>query len=160
MIIYFDEDLPIAEGIKEYMNKSAILCSEEEGLDAERFSVSVTFVDKEEIQRLNRDYRGKDHVTDVLSFPQFEGLKHFDGEGEISLGDVVICSEVAERQAEEYGHSLERELIYLFTHSMFHLFGYDHIEEEGKKEMREKEERVMTGLLLPASQNGGDHLGL
>ncbi|NCB41513.1 MAG: rRNA maturation RNase YbeY [Clostridia bacterium] len=160
MFLYFDEDFLVPEGIKEYMNKSAVLCAKEEGLDAGRLSVSVSFVGKDEIQDLNREYRGKDRVTDVLSFPQFEGLAYFPSEGEINLGDVVICSEVAENQAIEYGHSLEREMLYLFTHSMFHLFGYDHIREEGKREMREKEERVMTELLLPANENGGNHLGL
>lgn len=156
MFLYFDDAVQVAEGIKNYMNEAAVLCALEEGLDPERLSVSVSFVDGEEIQALNREYRNKDRVTDVLSFPQFDGFEYLAGYGEINLGDVVICLEVAENQAEEYGHSFEREVLYLFTHSMFHLLGYDHTDAEGKREMREKEERVMTGLLLPHKDTGGN----
>lgn len=156
MFLYFDDAVQVAEGIKNYMNKAAVLCVLEEGLDPERLSVSISFVDSEEMQALNKEYRNKDRVTDVLSFPQFNGFEYLADYGEISLGDVVICLEVAENQAEEYGHSFERELLYLFTHSMFHLLGYDHMNEEEKIEMREKEERVMAGLLLPQKENGGN----
>lgn len=148
MILYFDDAIPITEDIKEYMYKAADLCAAEEELDPSRLSISVSFVDKDEIQKLNREYRNKDCVTDVLSFPQFDGFEYLSDYGEIALGDVVICLQVAESQAEEYGHSFERELLYLFTHSMFHLFGYDHMNESDKSEMREKEERVMMKVLL------------
>lgn len=152
MFLYFDDAIQIADGLKDYMNKAAVLCALEEELDTERLSVSVSFVHSEEMQELNKKYRNKDRVTDVLSFPQFDGFEYLTDYGEINLGDVVICLEVAENQAKEYGHSLEREILYLFTHSMFHLLGYDHMSEEGKKEMREKEERVMVGLLLPQNE--------
>ena len=98
------------------------------------------------IRELNRDYRNMDSVTDVLSFPQFEQPADMPEEGEICLGDVVICKEQAERQAEEFGHSFEREIIYLFTHSVLHLLGYDHMTEEDKAGMRAKEEAVMNYL--------------
>ena len=110
--------------------------------------VSVTFVEPEEIKELNAQYRGKDAVTDVLSFPQFDDWDDLPEEGEIALGDVVICMERAAEQAEEFGHSLEREVLYLFVHSIYHLLGYDHMEEDEKREMREKEEAVMAELGL------------
>ena len=155
MFLYFDDDIQIAEGIKESMYKSAVLCASQEGLDPGRLSVSISFVSKEEIQRLNKEYRDKDRVTDVLSFPQFDCFDYLEDYGEISLGDVVICLDVAESQREEYGHSFEREVLYLFTHSMFHLLGYDHMTPEAKKEMREKEELVMAELSLPQGGIGG-----
>ena len=117
-----------------------------EGIDEERTEISVTFVEAEEIRELNRDYRDNDKVTDVLSFPQFDDLNDIPDFGEICLGDVVICKERAQEQAEEFGHSFEREIIYLFTHSILHLLGYDHMEEEEKQEMRAREEEVMTHL--------------
>ncbi len=76
------------------------------------------------------------------------------------MGDVVICLDVAESQRQEYGHSFEREVLYLFTHSMFHLLGYDHVSQEEKKEMREKEELVMAELSLPQSEIGGGQFEL
>ncbi len=72
-------------------------------------------------------------MTDVLSFPQFDDLNEIPEFGEICLGDVVICKDRALEQAEEFGHSFEREIIYLFTHSILHLLGYDHMEEDEKK---------------------------
>jgi len=87
-----------------------------------------------------------DHVTDVLSFPQYNCIDELPDEGIICLGDVVICSEQALIQAEELGHSPEREIIYLFVHSMFHLMGYDHMDDEEKVDMREKEEKIMSIL--------------
>ena len=82
----------------------------------------------------------------MLSFPQFDDLDELPEVGEICLGDVVICKEQAQRQAEEFGHAFEREIIYLFTHSVLHLLGYDHMKEADKNEMREKEEQVMAYL--------------
>jgi len=150
MIIYFDEDKRPDEKTENYMTKAALLCLQKEEMETENTSLSVTFVDKEEIKALNRDYRGVDAVTDVLSFPQYaedEEIELSEDE-ELSLGDVVICSEKAKEQAEEFGHSYERELVYLFTHSVLHLLGYDHLEEEDKKLMRKREEEVMKTLGL------------
>ena len=116
--------------------------------------ISVVFIDNDQIQELNREYRGKDMPTDVLSFPMGE-----NGEYEINhdtdaviLGDVAISMEKAVEQAYKYDHSLEREIGFLTAHSVLHLLGYDH--EQGgldRVRMREKEEQVMTQLGLPSS---------
>ena len=97
-----------------------------------------------------------DSVTDVLSFPQFEAdeLAEYREDpdeipGELMLGDVVICLDKAVEQAAEFGHSTERELIYLFTHSVLHLLGYDHEEAEEKASMRAREEEIMEWLGIP-----------
>ena len=146
MYIYFEEGQQVTEEILNTMEAAAKYCLELEGTDEERTEISVTFVEAEVIRELNRDYRENDMVTDVLSFPQFDDLNDIPDFGEICLGDVVICKDRAEEQAEEFGHSFEREIIYLFTHSILHLLGYDHMEEEEKKEMRAREEEVMTHL--------------
>lgn len=150
MNIFFDEDNMPDEKTASLMKKAAELALEEEGIcpDAE---ISVSFVDLEEIHRLNLEYRGVDRPTDVLSFPMYDRgeipseEELFEGES-LELGDVVICTEKAGEQAVEYGHSYERELMYLFVHSIFHLLGYDHELEEEKKEMRKKEELIMSAL--------------
>lgn len=107
------------------------------------YEISVSIVDEDEIKNLNNEYRGKDSVTDVLSFPLFE-------RGEIPnsgmLGDVVICSKRVIDQAEEFGHSLEREISYLTVHSVLHLLGFDHIDEDEKIEMRNYEKEIMKKL--------------
>ena len=108
------------------------------------YEVSITFVDKDEIHKLNREYRKVDRPTDVLSFPMNE---EFLIEGVDSmLGDIVICMDIAKDQAKEYDHSLDREIMYLTCHSMLHLLGYDHIDEDDKKIMRGKEKEVMRKL--------------
>ena len=136
----------------EKMTEAAEYAVESENLlnlDKQRCELSVTFVGLDEIHELNREYRGVDRPTDVLSFPQFEDLEEEIPEvGEICLGDVVICWEKAEEQAEEFGHSFERELVYLFTHSVLHLLGYDHMEEDEKKVMRQREEEIMEHIGL------------
>lgn len=146
MYIFFDEEERVSEEILETMKKAAGKCLEFEGIDDERCEISVSFVDEETIRELNRDYRDVDKVTDVLSFPQFDDLNNLPEVGEICIGDVVVCKEQAERQAEEFGHSYEREIIYLFTHSILHLLGYDHMTDEDKQEMRAREEEVMSAL--------------
>ena len=113
--------------------------------------LGVTVVDDSEILELNREYREKDSVTDVLSFPQFYGHDDLledllDDEAETLIGDVVICYEQAERQAKEYGTGLTREMLYLFVHSVMHLFGYDHMVEEEKSVMRAREEEVLSAI--------------
>ena len=108
------------------------------------FQISISIVGEEEIQSLNRQYRDNDSVTDVLSFPLFET----DPRGVDLLGDVVICVERAKEQAAQYGHSLKREISYLTVHSVLHLLGYDHIEQEDKEKMREMEDRVMDKLAV------------
>ena len=118
--------------------------------------ISVTFVNNEQIHELNRQYRGKDMPTDVLSFPMGEnGVYDVNHDtGAKILGDIVISMEKAVEQAKRYDHSLEREVGYLTAHSMLHLLGYDH-ETSGldRVRMREKEEQVMTQLGLPSSSS-------
>lgn len=118
--------------------------------------VSVSFVDNNQIREMNRQYRDKDSVTDVLSFPMGEnGVYDINHEtGAKILGDIVISIPKVVEQADTYGHSFEREIAYLTAHSMLHLLGYDH--EKGgmdRVHMREKEELVMRELGLPASSS-------
>ncbi|MBP0973955.1 MAG: rRNA maturation RNase YbeY [Oscillospiraceae bacterium] len=112
--------------------------------------VSVSFVSNQEIQNLNKAYRGKDSVTDVLSFPLTgeDGTREIDTEtGNVLLGDVVISIETAVKQANIYGHSLSREIGFLTVHSMLHLLGYDHEKSPlDERIMREKEESVLEKL--------------
>lgn len=118
----------------------------------DNFEISISFVDEDEIKYLNKTYRKVDRVTDVLSFPTFERdeiyrLASLKGE-EILLGDVVICVNRANKQAEEFGHSLKREIIYLTVHSIFHLLGYDHMKDDEKAIMRSKEKAIMKKLAI------------
>ena len=122
-------------------------------------ALEIIFADKEEIKRLNSEFRKIDRETDVLSFPTLDNIRgkalkaadfpyDVDEDGKLFLGSIVICTEVAKAQAEEYGHSYERELFYLSVHGVCHLLGYDHMTEEDKLEMRAKEERVLEKLNL------------
>ncbi|SDF24309.1 rRNA maturation RNase YbeY [Sporolituus thermophilus] len=115
---------------------------------SEQAEVSVVLVDDEYIRELNRQYRGKDAPTDVLSFALNEGDEPvvIDDPAEQLLGDIVISLETAARQAEEFGHGSERELAYLTVHGMLHLLGYDHETEEARVEMRQEEEYILSQL--------------
>ena len=118
--------------------------------------ISVLFTDNNGIQAINREMRDIDRPTDVLSFPMFElepgvppeGEDYLDPEtGLCPLGDMCISLERAAAQAEEYGHSVERELSYLAVHSVLHLLGYDHMDEGPMKaQMRRREEHILEGL--------------
>lgn len=144
-------DFALGEELFRKIHAVAEAVIEEEGFyeDAE---ISLTFVDSEEIRELNREHRGKDMPTDVLSFPMYEReelqeLELYEEEV-AALGDIVLCVGKAREQAQEYGHSLEREICFLICHSLFHLFGYDHETEEEEREMREKEEAVLESLRI------------
>ena len=114
--------------------------------------VYITLTNNEEIHKINKEYRDVDRPTDVLSFPMYErdeiaGLKNdTDDEIEKILGDIIVSIEKVREQAEEYGHSFERELAYLVTHGMLHLLGYDHMIEEEKAVMRKREEEILETL--------------
>lgn len=136
-----NEDL--LERIKSVINE----CLDYEGYSGD-YEVSLSFVTNDEIRTLNRDYRGIDKVTDVLSFPLLTDDEFDVDYEEQSLGDIVISIERANEQAKEYNHSLEREICFLVCHSMFHLLGYDHMEEEEAKEMHSKEEEVLNKLSI------------
>ncbi len=127
--------------------KNALNAASNEKLDKDKnYEVSVSFVDKEEIQSLNKTYRDKDSVTDVLSFPM--DFEDEDISDIICLGDIVICVDRVKEQAGEFCHSEEREAAYLSVHSFLHLIGYDHIDEEDKIIMRREEESIMDILNL------------
>ncbi len=105
----------------------------------------VLVTDAEEIQRLNAAYRNIDRVTDVLTFPAWEGdafLSPPDG----YLGDIAVCFERAEQQAEEYGHSLERELAFLAVHGALHLLGFDHDTQEREADMQNAQNDILNEL--------------
>ena len=113
--------------------------------------VDITIVDDEEIHQLNRDYRNVDRPTDVLSFALDEDDEDEPEllEGQLHLlGDIIISAETATRQAEEFGHGLEREIVYLAVHGLLHLLGYDHMVEEDKVVMRAKEEEALRAINL------------
>lgn len=146
MEIYYDDrqdDIKITEEIKNLIEKSIAAVLKIEKLD-ENVEVSVSFVGDDEIRELNREYRGVDKSTDVLSFPMDD---EFIIDNRI-LGDVIINTRRVMEQAEELGHSNERELSYLTVHSILHLLGYDHMEDEDKKEMREREKLAMRELTI------------
>lgn len=154
-------DIPQPEGLADLetlLNRVAGACFEAEGVSGAAFAIRIT--DDEGIRALNRDLRGIDSATDVLSFPtvQFPPGKtakncpkrlkrEYDPYlGAVNLGDCAINLNRAIQQAEEYGHPLTRELSYLTAHSAFHLMGYDHMNEEDKRTMREMEEKALGRL--------------
>lgn len=153
MELIVDSQVEIPKESLEYMNRALDEALAKEGVYGDRGQVSLTIVSPEEIQQLNREYRQVNRVTDVLSFPQYVSPDEIPADSMYLLGDVVICMEQAVKQAEEYGHSIQRELVYLFVHSIFHLFGYDHMEEEEKQAMREAEEAVMKQIDLEREQD-------
>ncbi len=149
-------DIKIPTGIRLLIRKCCHAVLADEGMTDKDYEVSVTLTDNSNIHRLNEQYRGVDRPTDVLSFPLGEdGVFDFNNEtNAYMLGDIVISVETACRQAEIYGHSLEREIGFLTVHSMLHLLGYDH--ELGKLQeriMREKEESILTSLGISRDQS-------
>ncbi|MFD2672375.1 rRNA maturation RNase YbeY [Marinicrinis sediminis] len=141
------EQLEIPETLIPKLEELLRITAEVEGLEAGE--VALTFVDDERIHELNNEYRGIDRPTDVLSFAMMEQL---DGELEIifeeeapsdMLGDIIISVPRAQAQSEEYGHSFERELGFLFVHGVLHLLGYDHESEEEEKAMFARQEQIL-----------------
>jgi probable rRNA maturation factor len=160
MKIYLEDEVNFFEDnqtLLQQVEQVVRACAAEEKMPYE-FEVSLTVVDEEGICEINRDYREIDKVTDVLSFPQIEFGEAFTWDklekvgyenpdtGCIVLGDIVLCSAVARKQALSYGHSLEREVCFLVAHSMFHLLGYDHETEEEERVMIQKQEKILQGL--------------
>jgi probable rRNA maturation factor len=135
------------EGFDDLVNEEEIRGYVEKVLEKEYDSkapvyVSLLFTGNDEIQVINREYRDKDQPTDVISFAYHE-TEDFDIGPYDTLGDIVISLERVVEQAKEYNHSPKRELFYVLTHGILHLLGYDHIEEEERKEMRAKEEEIL-----------------
>ena len=139
------------EGFEKLVNSVAEESLRYEGFE-NKCEISLSFVSNEEIRHINKQFRGIDRETDVLSFPQltFEEGEEADvnENGEIVLGDIIISIDRAKEQAEEYGHSLKRELAFLAVHSMLHLMGYDHMEKDEEEDMfrRQKEILIKAGI--------------
>lgn len=120
-------------------------CQTALAMEGARGDITVLIADPERIQTLNRDFRHVDRVTDVLTFPAWEGEAIFapsDG----YLGDIMICMERAKEQAEEFGHSLERELAFLAVHGTLHILGYDHMEPEEEALMRQRQREILERI--------------
>ena len=144
----YDENKELETVIQEV----ALECFKEENLERTNLYLSVTLTNPENIKRINKEYRNIEKETDVLSFPMFEKeeleeiLKEKDNLVEDVLGDIIISVEKVEEQSKEYGHSIKRELAYMVVHGFYHLMGYDHMNEIDKKEMRKKEENILSKL--------------
>ncbi|MDO5096018.1 MAG: rRNA maturation RNase YbeY [Peptostreptococcaceae bacterium] len=140
----------LSEEILQAVQKVGEYILEYENMEGD-FEISLTFVDDEEIQNLNREYRQKDVPTDVLSFPMleiedFDNLEDLAQFGPILLGDIIISMPTAKNQAKEYGHSIKREIAFLICHSILHLLGYDHIDEDERKEMEKMQSDIMNAV--------------
>ncbi|GGH97965.1 MULTISPECIES: rRNA maturation RNase YbeY [Mammaliicoccus] len=141
---FIDEQQVIDEDTKNQIESLLTLAAKKENI-TEEAELSISFVDEEEIQAINRDYRNKDKVTDVISFsleedePEIEGL-----DIPRVLGDIIICLGVAQEQAQSYNHSLSRELGFLALHGFLHLLGYDHMTEEDEKEMFSRQDEILN----------------
>lgn len=157
--IFPSDDIVLNDKKYDIIKEVIIKVCEKEMPDYDLY-VSVSVVTKDEIKEINKEQRNKDSVTDVLSFPFLTFDENYKLDSEISkkdydpqlnavfLGDMVICIDKVTEQAKEFGHSEERELSYLVCHSMYHLFGYDHEDENMKKDMRKKEEEILKDFKL------------
>ena len=161
-MIYFTNEQdkkPITYSLKILVRRAVEATLAYEGFENEA-EISVTFTDDEGIRRLNAQFRGIDRATDVLSFPltDFEGGEEppVDGD-EITLGDIVVSLERAEAQAEEYGHGFEREVAFLCVHSMLHLLGYDHVDNEAAEaDMRRRQTEILERMGLGVNGREGE----
>lgn len=150
-----DEMIPLGPALVKIVQTVSAKVLEQEGIEMDT-SMYVTITDNEEIHAMNLEHRTVDAPTDVLSFPMlsYETPGKIEAEegdfedGRLVLGDIVISDERARQQAEEYGHSVEREYGFLVAHSTLHLLGYDHEEEAERTVMREKEEKALESLGL------------
>ena len=140
--------------IKGYIEKIVKLALELNSISFENVCISISSASKEEINKLNLEYRNIDRPTDVLSFPIFEReeieeLKNIPEDKklkEVELGDIVLCMDIIYSQSIEYGTGIIREVLYMITHGVCHLLGYDHIEADEKVEMRKLEEEILNHL--------------
>ena len=164
-MIYVDNrqsKLEVNDSLIENLSKVIEFALKEEDVDI-KCEVSLVFVDNDEIKEINNDTRGINKETDVLSFPMLEyenkkvfkeiyinykfAQSDFDGD-ELVLGDIVLSLEKALEQSKEFNHSYEREASYLVVHSVLHLLGYDHMEDEEKSAMRSREEEILNKLSI------------
>lgn len=153
-MVNFNEDL--SKNYKKLAGKILETALKYTKIKYKKFNVDISFVTEEEIKKLNKQHRKLDKVTDVLSFPMLE-LKPFEvfdrkkyiqhinpKTKHVFLGDIVLCKNIIEKNAEEYGHSYERELFYMIVHGIMHLLGYDHEDEDGQRLMRAAEEAILN----------------
>ena len=141
MIDVFSETVALKEQERTSIARAAEAALLREGREGD---LTILIDTPERIQTLNRDFRHVDAVTDVLTFPAWEGEISLSADG--YLGDIMICYERAKEQAEAYGHSLERELSFLAVHGVLHLLGYDHMTEQDERVMREKQTAILDSI--------------
>ncbi len=140
--------------LEEYKNKIekiVIRAFELNGISLNNIYIGIGIVKKETIHDMNKEHRNVDRETDVLSFPMYEKeelnkLNKIPENEEISIGDIVLCMDVIEKQAVEYETGFNREMLYMITHGICHLLGYDHIIEEEKNDMRKMEEMILLEI--------------
>ncbi|MDR2157526.1 MAG: rRNA maturation RNase YbeY [Clostridiales Family XIII bacterium] len=152
MNIVWDGERPPGRRLRNLLFRAGEAVLAQVAVAGDPIEVSVSFVDETEMRALNKRYRGIDRVTDVLSFPQYpdadalrNSIRGLRG-ARVSMGDIVICPARAAAQARKYGHSSERESLYLFVHSMFHLLGYDHETADRKRRMRTAEKAALAAV--------------
>ena len=152
--IYLETEVETPEAVQNRLREAILAALDEEGVDVPCI-IEVCITDNEGIHQTNLDMRGVDAPTDVLSFPMFDLTPGEKPQADwadpdtdkVLLGDMMISLERAQAQAEEYGHSLEREICYLGVHSVLHLLGYDHLDEgPQKRQMRAREEAILGKL--------------
>ncbi len=153
-MVNFNEDL--SKNYKKLANKILGTALKYTKIKFTKINVDISFVNEEDIKKLNKEHRKIDKVTDVLSFPMlqlkpfevFDRKKYFQHINpktkHVFLGDIVLCRPIIEKNAEEYGHSYERELFYMIVHGIMHLLGYDHEDEDNKRLMRAAEEAILN----------------
>lgn len=149
------EKLDLKIDLKEAINNIVKFVLEEENLNFENVFISIDCTDAENIRKINKEYRGIDKKTDVLSFPIFEkeelrNLSDAQDEDkkikEVELGDIILCLDVVKEHSIEYQTGLLREVLYMITHGVCHLVGHDHIIESDKVKMRAVEEKVLSKI--------------
>ena len=141
MIDVFSETVELSEAERTGIRHAAQTALDSEGRDGD---LTILIDTPERIQTLNREFRNVDAVPDVLTFPAWEGEISLSADG--YLGDIMICYERAKEQAEQYGHSLLRELSFLAVHGCLHLLGYDHMTEADERVMREKQTAILDSM--------------
>lgn len=148
------EGIEEEEKYKKIIDKVYEKCFKEEDLYDYNIYISIIISNEEYIKQVNLEYRNIDQVTDVLSFPMFEKeeIEEAKKSAEV-LGDVIVCIPRVISQAEEYGHSFEREFAYMLVHGFYHLMGYDHINSEDKQKMRQKEENILKNVGFERIEN-------
>lgn len=145
---FIDDNQQIEQKHLPEIERLLIFAAHQEGIDEEA-EVAVSFVDEDVIQAINKAYRNKDAVTDVISFALEEGEDDFEmPDAPRVLGDIIICVKRAKEQAEDYGHSFERELGFLSLHGLLHLLGYDHMNEADEARMFGRQDEILNAFGL------------